>query len=109
MLNAPKARHPKTIRNVHSFEFFIVGILVSSESEIEAQQNAIAAQVISIRRSPALPDPRVLVVEGESIPARHKGVIAIADDVVIDVPQIRRHHRKRLLRHSNPLRSLEEG
>ena len=48
-------------------------------------------------------------MEGKPGTARHEWVIAITDHVVVDVTQIRRVYRKGLLRHPNPLGSLEDG
>src|SRR5580765_168614 len=108
MHNAPRARQPSPIRNIHCFELFIIGILVFSEGEIKAQQNAVAAQVRPIWRRAPLADPRVLVVEGKPCTTTHERVIAIPEHIVVDVTQIGRRPRKRLLRHANPLGSLED-
>ena len=47
-------------------------------------------------------------MESEPCPAGHEWVVAITDDVVVDVPKVRGGARNRLLRHPHPLRTLED-
>src|SRR5437868_9142853 len=77
-----------------------VRIVSSLKVEVEAEHQTIVGQVRSIGRKFASTDPRVLVVPSKTCPAVHEWVIAIAEHVIVDVPQVRWHgSRIRLLRH----------
>src|ERR1700722_3664627 len=80
-----------------------------SEVEVESQQNTAAGQVGTVRRPSALTDPGVLVVPGEARATVHEGHVAVSKHIIINVPQIGGRTGNPLLRHSDPLRTLNEN
>src|SRR5581483_1625027 len=78
------------------------------EIEVKSEQQAVAAQVCpGDWGCTSLPNPGVLVVERETRAAGHERVIAVAEDVIVDVAQMGWVGRKCLLRHAHPLGALE--
>src|SRR5581483_5361891 len=78
------------------------------EIEVKSEQQAVAAQVCSGDWGcTSLSNPGVLVVERETRAAGHERVIAVAEDVIVDVAEIGWVGRKCLLRHAYPLGALE--
>src|SRR5438270_73382 len=108
--NAIATNAPIPSNDICSFVRMLFPLRSVLEIEVKSQQQTVAAQICSShgRRAP-LPDPGILVMEGEPSAARHEGVVAISNDIVVDVTQVSRAGRKCLLRHAHPFRTLEDG
>src|SRR4051794_16890767 len=85
-----------------------VRIVSSLEVEVKAQHQAVISKIRSVGGEALSTDPRILVVPGKSCPAVHKRIVAVAEDVVVEVAQVRCKCRIGLLRHPYPFRTLEE-
>src|SRR6266536_2006202 len=79
-----------------------VRIVSSLEVEIKAQHQAVVGKVRSIRCQSSTSDPRIFVVPGKTGAAVHDWIVAIAENVVIQVAEVGRGQRISLLRHPDP-------